>query len=489
MGKLLLTILKFISEKLRWLVLITLVLLLASWVQHEWQALEKIQQFKEQQQQAQALVQKRHAELLAAQHKTAQMSQQLLDELDHKKNLMQRLQLELNQLREQRQELWDEHWLTRKNPLSATSQQLREYNLKISVLSSQLKLSQQAYSAWQQKVISSPEIAQNRQLLTELAQSQQVLNQLSASIISAENSVNSSLVKQLKEATIDVLPIALSILLSLILLPIILKVFLYFGIAPLASALPAIRLLAEPNNTQLPPTQTGYCSSHSLKIDLAPTQELLLHPDYLQSFSQQAQKTTQWFLNPSIPLTSWAAGLVTLVRLRGEHTETIQLASMYHAFEELVIIDIPQGTSMVCKPHGLVGVIKSREQAVHISKHWRLLSLHGWLTLQLRYLVFHGACQLIIKGSGGVVVEQATHSRLIQQNATLGFSSHVGYSNYRCETFMSYYLGKDTLFNDRFSGTSGIYFYEQSPHHQAPQHQQSRKLGGMWDAVLKVFGI
>ena len=77
MGKLLLTLLRFASEKLRWLVLIIVVLLLASWLKHEWQALEKTQQFKQQQQQAQALVQKRHAELLAAQQKTAQISQQL----------------------------------------------------------------------------------------------------------------------------------------------------------------------------------------------------------------------------------------------------------------------------------------------------------------------------------------------------------------------------------------------------------------------------
>ena len=50
-------------------------------------------------------------------------------------------------------------------------------------------------------------------------------------------------------------------------------------------------------------------------------------------------------------------------------------------------------------------------------------------------------------------------------------------------------LGKDALFNDRFSGASGIYFYEQSPHHQTPQNHQSQKMGGVWDAVLKVFGI
>jgi hypothetical protein len=103
--------------------------------------------------------------------------------------------------------------------------------------------------------------------------------------------------------------------------------------------------------------------------------------------------------------------------------------------------------------------------------------------------VFHGECQLIIKGHHGVILEQAGAARLIQQNATLGFSTDVAYSNYRCETFVSYYLGKDSLFNDQFNGESGIYFYEQAPHDSRKAALVGKAVGGVWDAILKVFGI
>jgi hypothetical protein len=103
-------------------------------------------------------------------------------------------------------------------------------------------------------------------------------------------------------------------------------------------------------------------------------------------------------------------------------------------------------------------------------------------------LVFHGACQLIIKGNG-VILESVGEPRLIQQSATLAFSAGASYANYRCETFVSYYMEKDTLFNDQFSGKSGIYLYEQTPDKRQNQDVLTRALGGVWDAVLKVFGI
>ena len=143
----------------------------------------------------------------------------------------------------------------------------------------------------------------------------------------------------------------------------------------------------------------------------------------------------------------------------------------------------------MCKPRCLAGVIKHRNDTVHISRHWRLFNLHSWLTLQLRYLVFHGACQLIIKGNHGVIFEQAGAPRLIQQNATLGFSTDIAYSNYRCETFISYYMGKDSLFNDQFHGESGVYFYEQAPHSSRNETLVGKAASGVWDAVLKVFGV
>ncbi|MBK6759051.1 MAG: hypothetical protein IPG70_16330 [Moraxellaceae bacterium] len=110
---------------------------------------------------------------------------------------------------------------------------------------------------------------------------------------------------------------------------------------------------------------------------------------------------------------------------------------------------------------------------------------HAAITL----LVFHGECQLIIKGHHGVILEHAGAARLIQQNATLGFSTDVAYSNYRCETFISYYLDKDSLFNDQFNGESGIYFLRTTPHDSRKAALVGKAVGGVWDAVLKVFGI
>ena len=47
-------------------------------------------------------------------------------------------------------------------------------------------------------------------------------------------------------------------------------------------------------------------------------------------------------------------------------------------------------------------MLKPAGAPANITRHWRLASLHAWLTLQLRYLVFHGPCQLLLKGCRGV---------------------------------------------------------------------------------------
>lgn len=495
MGKLLIAIVVFLTQKVRTLLVITFVLLLGSWLQHEWQALETAQSEVQRQQQVQKLLQTRHEDLIKAQQKTEQASKKLLTQLDVAKTQVINTKNQLQQLRDTRQAIWDENWLARKNPVSAVSQQLREYDIKIAALSSQLRIGQQALAVWQDKVLQAPEIAQNKQLQQQIAESKQVLLQLNQSIEQSTQFVKTSLVNRLHQAVMQVLPAAIAILLGVIFVPIFLKLFQYFVIAPLVSRLPPIRVFSQ---TQTPPPpitvsssiqQIGHVSSHSLTLKLSPQHELLLHPDYLQSFSQHAQKTTQWFLNARIPFSSWAAGLVTLVRLQSNQDEMVQLAAMHNALEELVIINLPAGATLVCKPRCLAGVIKQREHAVKITRHWRLLNLHSWLTLQLRYLVFHGECQLIIKGHHGVILEQAGAARLIQQNATLGFSTDVAYSNYRCETFISYYLGKDSLFNDQFNGESGIYFYEQAPHDSRKAALVGKAVGGVWDAILKVFGI
>ena len=146
---------------------------------------------------------------------------------------------------------------------------------------------------------------------------------------------------------------------------------------------------------------------------------------------------------------------------------------------------------MVVQPRSLTGVVKQASLPVAITRHWRLLSLHAWLTFQFRYLAFHGPCKLILKGCRGVRSEEprANQPRLINQAATIGFSANLNYKTTRCETFVSYLRGKENLFNDLFSGGPGRFVYEEVPAPTGKTGIAGRGLEGFVDAVLKAFGI
>lgn len=79
--------------------------------------------------------------------------------------------------------------------------------------------------------------------------------------------------------------------------------------------------------------------------------------------------------------------------------------------------------------------------------------------------------------------------RAINQAAMLGFSANLQYAVTRCETFGSYLMDKQELFNDRFSGQPGCCIYEETPHPNAKTGITGRGIEGVLDSFLKVFGI
>jgi len=117
------------------------------------------------------------------------------------------------------------------------------------------------------------------------------------------------------------------------------------------------------------------------------------------------------------------------------------------------------------------------------------MNLQAWLTLQLRYVVFHGPATLILKGCRGVRIEAADKQRAIEQTATVGFSAHLNYGTTRTETFRPYLFGNSELLLDRFSGTNGIFIYEEMPSSSGPSGITGRRIGGVLDALMKVVGL
>jgi hypothetical protein len=296
--------------------------------------------------------------------------------------------------------------------------------------------------------------------------------------------------EQLIAAVRSQLPTALAILAGLILAPVAIKALFYFVLAPIAQRLPPIRILPDAGGP-LPPAPLP--SAVSTAIDVGPAEELLVHPDFIQSSSAVAPKRTRWLLDPRLPLSSLASGLVMLTRIvpDGDAPTRVVVSPRHEPLDEVTVLELPAGAAMVLQPRSIVGVAKPSGAPLGITRHWRLGSLHAWLTLQLRYLAFHGPCRLVLRGCRGVRAEQPEpgRPRLINQSATLGFGAGLEYRNTRCETFMPYLRGQEDLLNDVFAGGPGWFVYEEMPAARRRGGITGRGLEGVTDTLLKAFGI
>lgn len=176
-------------------------------------------------------------------------------------------------------------------------------------------------------------------------------------------------------------------------------------------------------------------------------EELLVRQDYLQTTSHTGAKGTQWFLDWRHPITSLATGLTFLTRIRGEG-ETTTVSAVRDPFAQVTIVTLPDGASCVLHPRALAAVAQPIRRALRVRTHWRLGSLNAWLTLQLRYVVFHGPARLVVKGGRGCGW-RGERGCVFGQEQLVGFSADLGYSVTRTETFRPYFLGREQLLKDR----------------------------------------
>lgn len=293
-----------------------------------------------------------------------------------------------------------------------------------------------------------------------------------------------------------VLPAALGVLLGWWLVPAAIRTVFYFVLAPQAARRPPIVIRkTDPTvlSSSLLNRQTGRNSSLisavSQQVTLAPEYEMLIRPDYCQSQAAGVLVTTKLLFNWHHCVTSIAAHLWMLKRLRATQEADIVVSSTVDALDEVALVEIAPGESLVLQPRGLIGVMYKAGQRPTIRSHWRIGTLHAWLTLQLRYLVFEGPTTLIVKGCRGVRLESAAASRTISQGATLGFSTNACYATVRAEPFLPYLRGIQPLFHDKFDGHNAYYLYEEVPRNARSDRQKHNPLEMLFDASLKAFGI
>lgn len=274
--------------------------------------------------------------------------------------------------------------------------------------------------------------------------------------------------------------------------PIAIRAFFYFVLAPLASRVSPVVI---DRRASAGASEGAYrrhrelASGVSMTLTLAPGQEMLIRPEYCQSLPEAVTVRTKVLFDWSYLLSSIASHMWMLNWMRVKDNTDIVLSSTIDPLEEVALLDIPAGTAFVMQSRCLVGVLYDEGKRSRIRSHWRLDTLHAWLTLQLRYLSFEGPATLVVKGCRGVRLERASAGRTVSQDATLGFSANAVYSTVRGKPFLPYALGRQALLHDRFVGTEAYYLYEEIPRNVNPGYRKSNPLEVLVEAGLKALGI
>lgn len=236
------------------------------------------------------------------------------------------------------------------------------------------------------------------------------------------------------------------------------KVFIYFVIAPLVGKRPAVSLSNEPDNSPVNGKEMNQTGEKSLSVCVRPAESItIIGEKYIQGHRVQTsaliRKRTQWLLDWTSPIMSLVCKLCFMTRFdnRPDSPAPLELnITSDDADEYFSCIDIEPGIQYFIKPSELIAF----GSGIKISAKWKLFSLAAWCMGQVRFYALSGSGRVVVRSLGGIsqgtvmpgieVVERK-HSLIC---ASHGVKLHVN----RNQTFWPFMTGEANLFDLKLIG-------------------------------------
>ncbi len=280
---------------------------------------------------------------------------------------------------------------------------------------------------------------------------------------------------------------------SIIALPLIVKMLLFYLWAPIVSLGKSVII----NTNAAAPVKVS-TTEVAQEVVLEPGEIATIQHKFFQASDEDLHKRTKFVFSWHYPFSCLACGLFLLTRVHNRTKDSqrrLTLSSQQEAEIEMAVIDIPKDGSLICRPSFVAALVQDgNSKARHIRSHWRFFSLHSWITLQFRYFEFRGPVRLVLWAYRGVRAEHLTaaniregNERRTNQLATIGFTPSLRYRSRRSETFISYLRDDNPLFDDLFSG-QGVFLCQQIS--RADHARQAGKFWArLWNGITKIIGI
>jgi uncharacterized protein (AIM24 family)/uncharacterized protein YoxC len=288
----------------------------------------------------------------------------------------------------------------------------------------------------------------------------------------------------LSAAWLQAKPFILWGILAIVFGPILWKAFAYWIIGGIAGRIQPIKF--ENKNTDLTGPEISE-SKPALRVELRPGEELILKEDFLQGVTGDLKRKTQYFWRKSFPVLSFIAGLVMMTRIKaGKKGGKVTISAQSESFLEVCRIGLGDGETYVFRPGFMVAYIGGDAEP-KISCVYRL-RLQNWLTLRFRYFMVTGPGVIFLSAGRGFHKEYAEDDMVtVDRDMPALVSPGMDFGTRKAETFWSYALGKNALFDDQFSG-SGLILCQQIKGY-AGGRDPEKVWGRILGAIGKVFGL
>jgi uncharacterized protein (AIM24 family) len=213
----------------------------------------------------------------------------------------------------------------------------------------------------------------------------------------------------------------------------------------------------------------------------------------LLAVDDEAVRESRWLLSRRFPLISLLSGFVHDVNLHNARAgREYRLAFAHHKNpeNELAVVHVPEGGSLVVRPSFLAAVILPPGRNLVVRRRWQFFRWQSWLTGQLRFIEFHGPCRMVVTGRPGLRADRLIKSddgaapvNRTSRHKTIAFTPSLEYRVVRTPRFWNYYRWNQPLFDACFVGVGFVLTQTTVPGRKTAFWSATR------NRARKVFGL
>jgi len=253
--------------------------------------------------------------------------------------------------------------------------------------------------------------------------------------------------------------------------------------------------LAFPEWYRNPEPITTTSNQVSLEVQVKSGEVAWFRDDYLDRTTRP--KGTKFGLLPIFSKEFWLMSLIdglwwmTVIKGDSENKTSFKVSDTDDSASEFAVVEIPANSSLIIRPHFIVGLTFPEERSPVLKRHLRLMQLEAWCVMQLWFFELSGPARVVLRGARGVqshssVNDDSVETRL-NPGSLIGFSPTAKLYICRSESVWQYLANEDPFYNYAFEGDGTFLTHEtqDKSHRSGPLSW----LAGFGDALLKLAGF